>query len=1059
MASAPDSPKQYNPNTAAQQTASSNLQFAQLANAANKVNTRNANGSVQYTSNRTFDQQAYDRAMADWQATRNLIGQTDAARPNQNDFYKETWVQEEKLNPVLDETLRNQQLSNRNLSGSLQTLAQRAKSSLNTSYNGPKLGDYTKNLPAFDQTKIGQVAAQQNNTKLVSNLGTLPGINTTTNSKVGQTNLDTNVSDNVKNAGSVVNVGGFKSNASKLDQNVNLANVGKVGSFGSSSRIDTNLADDQRNVGGVQNFNSSAKIDNNLTDDMKNVGLVNDFSQRAGQFQTSANKVNQNFTNNAGAVRDYTGMNGAFNSSGTKLDTNINDNFAGVKGLNQDGVKQVGQFVNNAGNVVSNIGNAGIDTNLADNLAANGVSTKQGTFTQGGSRVQSNVPQFDPNAANVYQKAAFDAQNVWLAPEMEKQRDQEQNRLALQGLGVDSEASKGAMSSVYDSQNRQLNALAASSYASGADQARQNYTTSLAGVNAANDAEAQRYAQELQKFNTNQAAQNQAFNQTNQIFNQQNAAKQQNFDNNLVNAQLNNSAQNQKFNQLNQAFANNLDATKTNQSIINDTNAARSAAFNQSLQKFNAQNDARSQQFAQDDAAYKNNLAMNQQNAALVAQRNAAQAQRYDQSTNNFLLNNQAQAQQFSQDQARFNSGLATLNANADIAKMNNDFQNQRNSQALAGFAANNQANQALFAQDQARAQTNADLQNQRFNQSITNFNTNNAAQDRLFAQDQARAQMDADLQQQRYAQALATFNAQNQARGQQFSQDNTAYQNQLAGSELNNAAQAQRFGQGLSAFQAQNQALQAQAGLNSNRAQVNADLQAQDNANAMQKQQWASNNANFYNQSQLQQNAIAQQNFQNKLQAQAANLDLRNANNANRNQYLADALSRFQADNQYQLDNRYRALNEYNSLLAGTTPVSANSQYQNFAQQGQTGGVDYSSAAAQANKLAMERYQAGVNQANATNQGLTSLAATAAMYAAMSSDERLKENIKPIGETQSGRQVYSWDWNKEANKLGLEGSSHGVLAQENKDIAIKDPVTGYLAVDYGKLNTKKKKV
>ena len=314
MASSPDAPKTYNPTTSAQQTALSNAQFANLATTANRINSKNQNGSVNYTSSENFDQAAYNRAMQDWQASRNVIGQSDLPMPTRNEFVTKTWTQNETLNPALQEALTNQQLGNKVLSGSLQTLANKAKSSLNTTFNGPKLGDYTKNLPAFDQTKIAQVAPSVSNTQIKSNLGTLPGISTSASTKLDKTKLDTDVTNNLKSAGSVkdstAKAGSFVSGAKSLDQTVNTSGVGGVGIFGSSSKIDTNLADDQRNVGNVNNFGSSAKIDTNLVDDMRNVGLVKDFSQRAGEFQTSANKVNQNFSSN-----------------GTKLDTNINDNF------------------------------------------------------------------------------------------------------------------------------------------------------------------------------------------------------------------------------------------------------------------------------------------------------------------------------------------------------------------------------------------------------------------------------------------------------------------------------------------------------------------------------------------------------------------------------------------------------------------------------------------------------------------------------------------------------------------------------------------------------------
>jgi hypothetical protein len=68
-------------------------------------------------------------------------------------------------------------------------------------------------------------------------------------------------------------------------------------------------------------------------------------------------------------------------------------------------------------------------------------------------------------------------------------------------------------------------------------------------------------------------------------------------------------------------------------------------------------------------------------------------------------------------------------------------------------------------------------------------------------------------------------------------------------------------------------------------------------------------------------------------------------------------------------------------------------------------------------------------------------------------SDRRLKNNLEKIGKV-NGHNWYIWDWNIVANKMGLEGKSEGVLADElvktNPEcIGIKD---GFMIVDYIKL-------
>lgn len=97
------------------------------------------------------------------------------------------------------------------------------------------------------------------------------------------------------------------------------------------------------------------------------------------------------------------------------------------------------------------------------------------------------------------------------------------------------------------------------------------------------------------------------------------------------------------------------------------------------------------------------------------------------------------------------------------------------------------------------------------------------------------------------------------------------------------------------------------------------------------------------------------------------------------------------------------------------------------------------------------------IGAANAESQGAQNTASMIALIASMFSDDRLKKNEKKIGE-HKGLNVYTWDWNKEAEKLGLEGSDFGHIAQEVKkkhpDLVSKK--NGYLAVDYGDNRTVK---
>ncbi len=70
-------------------------------------------------------------------------------------------------------------------------------------------------------------------------------------------------------------------------------------------------------------------------------------------------------------------------------------------------------------------------------------------------------------------------------------------------------------------------------------------------------------------------------------------------------------------------------------------------------------------------------------------------------------------------------------------------------------------------------------------------------------------------------------------------------------------------------------------------------------------------------------------------------------------------------------------------------------------------------------------------------------------------SDIRLKENIEHL-ETVEGIRYYTWDWNQEAKRVGLNhGPTWGVMAQEVQKThpqAIVEGPQGYLLVNYGAL-------
>lgn len=140
--------------------------------------------------------------------------------------------------------------------------------------------------------------------------------------------------------------------------------------------------------------------------------------------------------------------------------------------------------------------------------------------------------------------------------------------------------------------------------------------------------------------------------------------------------------------------------------------------------------------------------------------------------------------------------------------------------------------------------------------------------------------------------------------------------------------------------------------------------------------------------------------------------------------------------DYNVQLENR-ALLESYNQQMSGLQglaglPSNANQIAQQTSGIGSTLGLGYAGAAqtqAQAGIAGAQAIQTGQQQQMGNMMGLGSLG-IAAYGAGMFSDRRLKTNIKYIG--QEGQwNIYSWAWNKVANKMGLTGTTVGCMADE----------------------------
>lgn len=168
-----------------------------------------------------------------------------------------------------------------------------------------------------------------------------------------------------------------------------------------------------------------------------------------------------------------------------------------------------------------------------------------------------------------------------------------------------------------------------------------------------------------------------------------------------------------------------------------------------------------------------------------------------------------------------------------------------------------------------------------------------------------------------------------------------------------------------------------------------------------------------------------------------AWNSEMERLTQANSDQLNQLALTgRQQAFNEA-LAKRNQPLNEIIGLTSGTQIQNPNSTFAN-APQTQVGGVDYAG-------MVQNKYQA--DMANYQNKmgGLFGLASAGI---GLFSDERLKTDIKRVGETDDGQPIYTYQY-KDGGPTQM-----GVMAQESpEDAVLVDPETGFLKVDYSRVS------
>jgi len=148
------------------------------------------------------------------------------------------------------------------------------------------------------------------------------------------------------------------------------------------------------------------------------------------------------------------------------------------------------------------------------------------------------------------------------------------------------------------------------------------------------------------------------------------------------------------------------------------------------------------------------------------------------------------------------------------------------------------------------------------------------------------------------------------------------------------------------------------------------------------------------------------------------------------------------------QLENQ-ALLQSYNQQMQGLQglaqiPSNANNIAQQTGAIGQTYGQGQIGAA--------QALQTGGQQGAGNMMGLANLGIQA-YSSGMFSDRRLKKNIKKIG-AYKGFNVYSWDWNIVAQKMGMTGSTIGCMADEVYT-QVKEAVTMknlFMFVDYRRI-------
>ena len=361
-----------------------------------------------------------------------------------------------------------------------------------------------------------------------------------------------------------------------------------------------------------------------------------------------------------------------------------------------------------------------------------------------------------------------------------------------------------------------------------------------------------------------------------------------------------------------------------------------------------------------------------------------------------YKANTQYLDPQFAQSQAKMESQLANQGITRGSEAYNNAMQNFNNQKQQAYSDARNQAigqgtaaAQGLFGMGLQGAQFGNTSLGQQFGQNVTAQQLANASA----GQNNANAQTNMGLT--------------NAALGQQFGQNVTA-------ANFANAAQGQQYGQNLSDMQARNAAVSQRFGMDtSNQASLNNAQQQTFNA------------------------GLANANLNNQQLSQLYNQQLQSGqmSNAASNQQLAQNQAVQQND-----------LNILQALRTGAQLNTANLPAVGVSQPAQLAnwqGADFLGAA-----TAKGQFDTSIYNAKMASDAATTSAMIGAGGALLSSDRRLKKNIKRIGTHVLGIGLYTWDY--------LWGQPFsGVMADEVEQVmpeAVVMHPSGFKMVNYSML-------